>query len=213
MKFTIEILRVNGAAKGVLLHRAKVEAASPKSAKSKAAHVIHAWQHGGANGVAVLNHHGEELYRWTEEGRRPERISTQWPTAQRALGSAAGADGGLERVPHLYTTKWAGGVTRFQTICPNTGRRSPGAASSIVLPFQCWLSGRTNLLIGKLCRKGENSTAAQMATPGFSLASQPMVLPSSFTSRPPLLVVGSRPSNWANFCDAETVPNSRHGYG
>ena len=65
MKFTIEIVR-NKAGEVEVLHRATIDAISPKWAKGAAANLMRAWRHRGADGARIVNRAGEEIYRWTE---------------------------------------------------------------------------------------------------------------------------------------------------
>ena len=65
MKFVIEITR-GADPEATVVHRSIIDAISPKWAKSTAATLLKAWKHKGADGIRIINHSGQEIYRWRE---------------------------------------------------------------------------------------------------------------------------------------------------
>jgi hypothetical protein len=67
MKYTIEIVRIEGDTDMQVLHRSMIDAISPKWARSKAQSLLESWKSRRANGAVVLNSNKEQVYSWRED--------------------------------------------------------------------------------------------------------------------------------------------------
>lgn len=64
MKYKIEVLRADEGGGESVLHRVVVDEISPRRTRTRAERLLGTWQRRGASATRVLNHHGEELYRF-----------------------------------------------------------------------------------------------------------------------------------------------------